>query len=112
MATMYRRATQLSDLTSSSTQHSRSSSRSNEATAATSHSSSDEDDLVRRDDPTTIVGLACRVPGAQNPSKLWENIVEQKDLQSKIPSDRFNVDAFYHPNGANKSTVRHPINVL
>jgi hypothetical protein len=104
---MYRRATQLSESTSSSTQHSRSSSRSNEATSDTSNPSSDGDDFVR--DPTTIVGLACRVPGAQNPSKLWDNIVEQKDLQSKIPGDRFNVDAFYHPNGANKSTVRHPI---
>lgn len=112
MATMYRRATQLSESTSSSTQHSRSSSRSNEATSATSHPSSDEDDFVRRDDPTTIVGLACRVPGAQNPSKLWDNIIEQKDLQSKIPGDRFNVDAFYHPNGANKSTVSHHFRAL
>ena len=107
---MYRRATQLSEATSSSTQHSRSSSRSNEATSDTSNLSSDGDDFVR--DPTTIVGLACRVPGAQNPSKLWDNIVEQKDLQSRIPGDRFNVDAFYHPNGANKSTVRHPFYAL
>jgi acyl transferase domain-containing protein len=62
----------------------------------------------RHDDPTAIVGLACRVPGAQSSSKLWDNIVEQKDLQSKIPEDRFNVDAFYHPNGGNKSTVCGP----
>ena len=31
--------------------------------------------------------------------------MEQKDLQSKIPEDRFTVDKFYHPNGANKGTV-------
>ena len=66
---------------------------------------SDREDFVRRDDPSAIVGLACRVPGAQSASKLWDNILEQKDLQSKIPGNRFNVDAFYHPNGANKSTV-------
>lgn len=58
------------------------------------------------DDPTVIVGLACRVPGAQNPSQLWDHIIEQKDVQRKIPSDRFNVDAFYHPDGTNKGTVR------
>ncbi|KAL8701333.1 MAG: hypothetical protein Q9224_000549, partial [Gallowayella concinna] len=57
------------------------------------------------EDPTVIVGLACRVPGAQNPSQLWDNIMEQKDLQRKMPSDRFNVDAFYHPDGTNKGTT-------
>ena len=31
--------------------------------------------------------------------------MEQKDIQSKIPEDRFTVDKFYHPNGANKGTV-------
>ena len=56
-------------------------------------------------DPAVIVGLACRVPGARNPSQLWSLIEEQRDVQRKIPADRFNVDAFYHPNGANKGTV-------
>ncbi|KAI2998093.1 hypothetical protein CAN33_0028820 [Aspergillus niger] len=56
-------------------------------------------------DPSVIVGLACRVPGATNPSQLWENIVAQKDLQRKMPADRFNVDAFYHPDGTNKGTT-------
>ncbi|KAL6719986.1 hypothetical protein ACLMJK_001907 [Lecanora helva] len=54
--------------------------------------------------PVGIVGMACRVPGASNPSQLWENIVQQKDLQRKMPEDRFNIDAFYHPDGANKAT--------
>ena len=57
------------------------------------------------DEPAVIVGLACRVPGAQNPSELWNLINEQKDVQRKIPEDRFNVDAFYHPDGTNKGTV-------
>ncbi|CAO1600411.1 hypothetical protein XANCAGTX0491_004101 [Xanthoria calcicola] len=57
------------------------------------------------DDPAVIVGLACRVPGAQNPSELWDLINEQKDVQRKIPEDRFNVDAFYHPEGTNKGTT-------
>lgn len=94
-------------MSSSSSLHSRSSSRSDEHTSVTSAPSSHGEGAGRLDDPTAIIGLACRVPGAQNSSKLWENIMEQKDLQKKIPSDRFNVDAFYHPNGANKSTVSY-----
>ena len=105
MTAMYRRATELSDMNSSSSLHSRSSSRSDAHTSVTSAPSSHGEGSGRLDDPTAIIGLACRVPGAQNSTKLWENIVEQKDLQKKIPADRFNVDAFYHPNGANKSTV-------
>lgn len=57
------------------------------------------------DDPTTIIGLACRVPGAENPSQLWKLMEEQRDVQRKIPADRFNVDAFYHPDGTKKGTV-------
>ncbi len=52
-----------------------------------------------------IVGMACRLPGANNPSQLWDNIVQKKDLQRKVPIERFNVDSFYHPDGANKGTV-------
>lgn len=59
------------------------------------------------DDPAAIVGLACRVPGAQNPSQLWKLIEEKRDVQRKIPENRFNVDAFYHPDGTNKGTVSH-----
>lgn len=58
-----------------------------------------------RHDPTAIVGLACRVPGASSPSKLWQLLEEQRDVQQKMPADRFNVDAFYHSDGANKGTV-------
>jgi len=51
------------------------------------------------------VGLACRVPGAASPSKLWDLLEEQRDVQKKMPIERFNVDAFYHPDGANKGTA-------
>ncbi|KAI9038420.1 polyketide synthase [Aspergillus affinis] len=56
-------------------------------------------------DAVAIVGLACRVAGASNPHQLWDNIIEQKDLRRLIPGDRFNVDAFYHPEGTNKGTT-------
>ena len=57
------------------------------------------------DDPSVVVGLACRVPGASNPSQLWENVEKQKDIQRKMPSNRFNVDTFHHPDGTHKGTV-------
>lgn len=109
MSAVNRRLTDLTELTDSSSGsslHSRSSSESLGAPSDTTAPSIHEDDFGRADDPTAIVGLACRLPGAQSSSKLWENILEQKDLQSKIPADRFAVDKFYHPNGANKGTVR------
>ncbi|KFY44312.1 hypothetical protein V494_01542 [Pseudogymnoascus sp. VKM F-4513 (FW-928)] len=56
-------------------------------------------------DPSVVVGLACRVPGAANPSQLWKNIQEKKDIQKKMPADRFNVDTFYHPDGTHKGTT-------
>jgi acyl transferase domain-containing protein len=59
-------------------------------------------------DVTAIVGLACRVPGAMNASKLWENLAAQRDVQQKIPPERFNVDAFFHPDGSKKGTVSRP----
>ncbi|KAL4784866.1 hypothetical protein BJX76DRAFT_367271 [Aspergillus varians] len=57
------------------------------------------------DNPPCVVGMACRVPGASSPSQLWENIMNKVDVQSKMPADRFNVDAFYHPDGTHKGTT-------
>ena len=56
-------------------------------------------------DPSVVVGMACRVPGAVNTSQLWTILAEKQDLQKEMPEDRFNVDAYYHPQGTNKGTV-------
>jgi hypothetical protein len=56
-------------------------------------------------DPSVVVGMACRLPGATNTSQLWKVLEEKRDLQRKMPEDRFNVDNFFHPLGANKGTV-------
>ena len=56
-------------------------------------------------DPSVVVGMACRVPGAVNTSQLWTILAEKHDLQKKMPEDRFNVDTYYHPQGTNKGTV-------
>lgn len=48
-----------------------------------------------------MVGVGCRFPGGCNtPSKLWDLICEQRDIQSKIPAERYNSDAFYDEDGS------------
>ena len=57
------------------------------------------------EEQTVILGMACRVAGANSPGKLWDNVMDRVDLQQEIPKDRFNIDGFYNPNGRRKGTV-------
>ena len=57
-----------------------------------------------------VIGSGCRFPGGANtPSKLWELLKQPRDLLSKIPKDRFDVDAFYHHDGSHhgRTNARH-----
>ncbi|KAL8789759.1 MAG: hypothetical protein Q9213_001010 [Squamulea squamosa] len=47
--------------------------------------------------PLAIVGYAYRAPGVGRKG-LWEFLEEGKSAWSAVPPDRFNHDAFYHPN--------------
>ncbi|KAI4940246.1 Type I Iterative PKS [Alternaria arbusti] len=50
--------------------------------------------------PIAIVGFGCRFPGdVTNGEKLWQMLVEKKSARTEVPPDRFNVDAFYNPDG-------------
>lgn len=60
-------------------------------------------------DLPVIIGMACRVPGANVPQALWENILAKKDLLRLMPKDRFNIEAFYHPVSTHKGTVSQAI---
>ncbi|GCB19394.1 nonribosomal peptide synthetase 14 [Aspergillus awamori] len=56
-------------------------------------------------EPIAIVGSACRFPGGcDTPSKLWEMLKQQRDVIKKIPKDRFNTDALYHPEPTHHGT--------
>lgn len=51
-------------------------------------------------EPIAIVGSSCRFPGdANSPSKLWELLKEPRDVVQEIPPTRFDIKAFYHPDG-------------
>nr|OQO31268.1 hypothetical protein B0A51_01022 [Rachicladosporium sp. CCFEE 5018] len=57
-----------------------------------------------------ILGSGCRFPGgADSPAKLWELLKQPRDLLTAIPKRRFNIDAFYHPDGTHpgSTNVRH-----
>ena len=48
--------------------------------------------------PIAVVGIGCRFSGGANdPEKLWSLLAEGRDAWSEVPADRFNSEAFYHP---------------
>ena len=59
----------------------------------------------QRNEPIAIIGSGCRFPGgASTPSRLWELLREPCDVLSMIPENRFNRDAFYHPDNTHHGT--------
>lgn len=53
------------------------------------------------DSDVAIVGMSCRVAGANSPSDLWKVLASSKDVQSEIT--RFNCcKGFYHPDGSSR----------
>ena len=64
----------------------------------------DEDAVM----PIAVVGVAGRYPGdASSPGKLWEVLTEGRSAYSEIPADRFNIDAFYHPQAERQGTINN-----
>ncbi|KAF2279780.1 phenolpthiocerol synthesis polyketide synthase ppsA [Westerdykella ornata] len=46
-------------------------------------------------EPIAIIGMACRFPqDATSPSEFWKLLEEGRSTRTKVPSGRFNVDAF------------------
>lgn len=39
-------------------------------------------------DPVAIIGIGCRLPGADSPAELWRLLVEGKDAMSEVPPER------------------------
>ncbi|KAI0508529.1 putative polyketide synthase [Xylaria bambusicola] len=59
--------------------------------------------LIKEDnstlEPIAIVGMACRLPGdIDGASKFWDMLIEQRSVRTpRVPSNRFNIDAHFHP---------------
>ncbi len=49
-------------------------------------------------EPIAVVGIGCRFPGqANDPDAFWRLLEGGVDAVTEMPGDRWNVDAFYHP---------------
>ncbi|KAL8995313.1 MAG: hypothetical protein Q9169_004917 [Polycauliona sp. 2 TL-2023] len=56
--------------------------------------------------PIAIVGMGGRFPGdASNPEKLWNLMANGQSALSEIPKNRFNIDAFYHPDAERQGAM-------
>ncbi len=50
---------------------------------------------VLRADPIAVVGLSCRVPGAESPEAFWALLREARDATREVPPDRWDADAWF-----------------
>ncbi|HHO51892.1 MAG TPA: SDR family NAD(P)-dependent oxidoreductase, partial [Deltaproteobacteria bacterium] len=48
-------------------------------------------------EPVAIVGMACRLPGAESPEALWALLCDGRDAIREIGSDRYDQAACYDP---------------
>ncbi|OTB12022.1 hypothetical protein K445DRAFT_306449 [Daldinia sp. EC12] len=57
-------------------------------------------------EPIAVVGVSCRFAGgATSPAKLWDVLCNAPDLSGEVPPERFNAEAFYHPDGEYHGTT-------
>ncbi|KAG2416157.1 hypothetical protein HFD88_007350 [Aspergillus terreus] len=57
-------------------------------------------------EPIAIIGSACRFPGSSDtPSRLWELLRSPRDLLERVPAERFDAFAYYHPNSSHHGTT-------
>lgn len=46
--------------------------------------------------PIAIIGIGLRLPGGvTTPDEFWDLLINKRDGKCKVPTDRYNVDAFY-----------------
>ena len=56
--------------------------------------------------PIAVVGIGFRGPGeATNVEKFWNMILQAREAWSPVPKEKWNNDAFYHPDASRNGTV-------
>ncbi len=50
--------------------------------------------VAYRDEDVAIVGISCRIAGARNPEEFWQMLIDERDMITEIPSDRWNWQAY------------------
>ena len=62
--------------------------------------------------PIAVIGLGCRFPDdVTNSEKLWDMLVQKRSARREAPPNRFNADAFYHPDAEHYGAVSNPITI-
>jgi hypothetical protein len=57
-------------------------------------------------EPIAVIGMACRFAGdASSIEKFWDMMNSGAHGASPIPENRFNADAWYHPNHERRGAV-------
>ena len=58
-------------------------------------------------EPIAVVGMAFKFPQEATTEKgFWAILQGKRNVMTEWPKDRINIDAFYHPDGNRKDTVR------
>ncbi|KAJ5573557.1 Type I Iterative PKS [Penicillium hispanicum] len=56
-----------------------------------------------------IVGMSCRLPGGANDLELfWKIMEEGRDVHTRVPADRFDIDAHFDASGNTPNTTQTP----
>ncbi|HEV7456874.1 MAG TPA: type I polyketide synthase [Roseococcus sp.] len=50
-----------------------------------------------RREPIAVIGMACRLPGAEGPEAFWELLANGRSAITEIPPARWPVEGFYDP---------------
>ena len=62
-----------------------------------------------RHEPIAVVGIGCRLPGADGPEQFWRLLHDGVDAITEVPPDRWRVDDYYDPDpdAPGKTYARH-----
>lgn len=63
-------------------------------------------------EPIAVIGMSFKFPGgAETSEDFWKLLAEKRNVAKEVPADRFNIDAFWHPDSTKQnivgSTVHH-----
>ncbi|WP_281988846.1 SDR family NAD(P)-dependent oxidoreductase [Aquimarina aggregata] len=59
------------------------------------------DNTSSTNEPIAIIGISGRYPGAPDVSSFWEKLVQEEDLITEVPKDRWDWEAYYGDSKSN-----------
>ena len=63
-----------------------------------------------KEEPIAIIGFSLRFPqDATSPQTFWKMLMEKRNVMTDVPTDRFNVDAFYRSGKRKPGVVSGPV---